>query len=208
MNYNDIENNINLIKIGKIETIENNIIKIGILYNNEELNIKIPEKKGKYFELHNFNDDSFYYKHYLTLDLRMRIDDFEEEYKNQNEKILTQKEAVKFNKFIITLKNIMIKKFIYELKNNDYLNMVDFKEINLESDEIDMSIWDETIDFSFFPEIKEVNDETIIETIFRNYFHLNKKTKKDKNFILKCNIVFINKRLEDKKHIYINWFII
>jgi hypothetical protein len=153
------------------------------------------------------------------------MDEFEEEYKNNNEKLIDQKESVNFSNFIIKLKNKIIESFFNELKVNEkYLNMINLNHLNLEKHEIDRAIWNENIDFSYIPEIKETeqnfmlddyndNDnnqenEINFETTLRHRFHLNKITKKDKDLILKCNIIFINKKLDDKKHIFINWFIV
>jgi hypothetical protein len=144
------------------------------------------------------------------------MDEFEEEYKNDAEKITNQKEAVDFSNFIIELKDKIIKCFFNKLKiNKNYLNIVDFNELNLEEHEINKAIWNENIDFSYIPEIKEIeenildnDDDMKIETTLRNIFHVNKNNKKDKDLILKSDIIFINKKLEDKKHIYINWYII
>lgn len=223
MNYEYIQENIDKIKIGNIDIDKNKNIVIPVLYDNTELSVKIPRSRNKYFELHQLNDNFFNY--YLSLELMEYMDEFEEEYKNNNEKLIDQKESVNFSNFIIKLKNKIIESFFNELKvNKKYLNMINLNDLNLEKHEIDRAIWNENIDFSYIPEIKETeqnfmlddyndNDnnqenEINFETTLRHRFHLNKITKKDKDLILKCNIIFINKKLDDKKHIFINWFIV
>jgi hypothetical protein len=224
MDHKCIENNLDEIKIDKVIINEDKNIVIPILYNNEEISIKVPEYKDEYFKLQQINHDLFNYC--LTLKLMDNIDDFEEEYKDDFEKISNQKEAFEFNNFILKLKDKIINTFFNEIKvNKNYLNMINFSELNLEEHEIDRAIWNENVDFSYISEIKKIeeekyitgeNDEDILneedkrnfETIIRHSFHVNKKTKKEKNYILKCNVIFINKPLDDKKHIYINWFII
>lgn len=222
MNYEYILENIDKIKIGNVDNDKDKNIVIPVLYDNKEFSVKIPKSRNKYFELHQLNDNFFNY--YLSLELMEYMDEFEEEYKNNNEKLIDQKESVNFSNFIIKLKNKIIESFFNELKVNEkYLNMINLNHLNLEKHEIDRAIWNENIDFSYIPEIKETeqnfmlddyndNDnnqenEINFETTLRHRFHLNKITKKDKDLILKCNIIFINKILEDKKHIYINWII-
>lgn len=217
MDYKDIQKNIDKIKIGDINIDNNKNIMIPILYDNIELSIKIPKSKNNYFELNHFDNEFF--NNYLTLELMEYMDEFEEEYKNNIEKLSNQKEAIDFSNFIIKLKNKIIKCFFNELKiNKNYLNMINFNDLKLENHEIDRAIWNENIDFSYIPEIKKIekefilddndDNEDIFETTFRNRFHVNKNKKKEKDFILRCNIIFINKKLEDKKHIYINWYVI
>lgn len=223
MNYEYILENIDKIKIGNVDNDKDKNIVIPVLYDNKEFSVKIPKSRNKYFELHQLNDNFFNY--YLSLELMEYMDEFEEEYKNNNEKLIDQKESVNFSNFIIKLKNKIIESFFNELKVNEkYLNMINLNHLNLEKHEIDRAIWNENIDFSYIPEIKETeqnfmlddyndNDnnqenEINFETTLRHRFHLNKITKKDKDLILKCNIIFINKKLDDKKHIFINWFIV
>jgi hypothetical protein len=222
MDYKDIQKNIDNIKIGNINVNKENIT-IPILYDKNDLSIKVPEIKNKYeyFRLHQFNNDFF--NNYLTLQLMEDMDEFEEEYKNDIEFILNQKDAINFSDFIVELKNKIIKKFFNEIKTDkNYLSMINFNDLNLENHEIDRAIWNENVDFSYIPEIKKIDEKHIIdaeydednddndeiEVILRNRFHVNKNTKKEKGFILKCNIIFINKKLDNKKHIYINWIVI
>lgn len=208
------------IKIGDININKDNNIVIPILYDKSELSIKIPENKNKYFKINRFENDIFNY--YLTLELMEDIDEFEEEYKKNIEELINQKEAINFSKFILEIKNKIIKCFFFKFKvNKDYLNIINFNDLNLEYHEIDKGIWNENIDFSYIPEIKEIEDKYILdendemednddnfEIILRHIFHVNKIIKKEKDLILKCNIIFINKKLDDKKHIYIDWNII
>jgi hypothetical protein len=216
MDYKDIQKNINKVKIGNINIDKNKNIMIPILYDNIELSIKIPKSKNNYFKIHQLHFNNEFFNNYLTLELMENMDEFEEEYKNDAEKITNQKEAVDFSNFIIELKDKIIKCFFNKLKiNKNYLNIVDFNELNLEEHEINKAIWNENIDFSYIPEIKEIeenildnDDDMKIETTLRNIFHVNKNNKKDKDLILKSDIIFINKKLEYKKHIYINWYII
>ena len=222
MDYKYIQKNIDNIKIGNIKINKENIT-IPILYDENDLSIKIPEIKNKYeyFRLHQFDNDFF--NSYLTLDIMEDMDEIEEEYKNDTEFNFNQKDALNFSNFIVELKNKIIKKFFNELKiNKNYLNMINFNDLNLEDHEIDRAIWNENVDFSYIPEIKKIEKKHIIdadinenddnneeiEVILRNRFHVNKNTKKEKDFILKCNIVFINKKLDYKKYIYINWMVI
>lgn len=215
MDYKDIRKNIDKIKIGNINIDKDKNIIIPILYDNIELSIKIPKSKNNYFKIHQLYFDNKIFNNYLTLEFMEYMDEFEEEYKNNVEKLSNQKEAVDFSNFINELKNVIIKCFFNELKiNKKYLNIIKFNELNLEDHEIDKAIWNENIDFSYIPEIKEIEEEYMIddneefETTLRKRFHVNKNNKKEKDFILRCNIIFINKILEDKKHIYINWYII
>lgn len=215
MDYKDIRKNIDKIKIGNVNIDKDKNIIIPILYDNIELSIKIPKSKNNYFKIHQLYFDNKIFNNYLTLEFMEYMDEFEEEYKNNIEKLSNQKEAVDFSNFINELKNVIIKCFFNELKiNKNYLNIINFNELNLEDHEIDKAIWNENIDFSYIPEIKEIEEEYMIddneeiETTLRKRFHVNKNNKKEKDFILRCNIIFINKILEDKKHIYINWYII
>lgn len=218
MDYKDIRKNIDKIKIGNVNIDKDKNIIIPILYGNIDLSIKIPKSKNNYFKIHQLDFDNKIFNNYLTLEFMEYMDEFEEEYKNNVEKLSNQKEAVDFSNFINELKNVIIKCFFNELKiNNNYLNIINFNELNLEDHEIDKAIWNENIDFSYIPEIKEIDEEYMIddnddneeiETTLRKRFHVNKNNKKEKDFILRCNIIFINKILEDKKHIYINWYII
>lgn len=213
--------NINEIKIRDINIDKDRNIVIPILYDNTELSIRIPENNNKYFKISQFENDVFNY--YLTLELMEDMDDFEEEYKNNLEELSNQKEAIKFSNFLAEIKDEIIKCFFNKLKiNKDYLNMINFNDLNLEDNEIDKAIWNENIDFSYMPEVKEIENKYIlsenndaedeseenIEIILRHRFHINKITKKEKDLILKCNIIFINKILDDKKHIYIDWNIV
>lgn len=212
--------NIDKIKLGHIKINNNGNIDIPILYKNDELTIKIPEKKNGFFEVHEF--DKVIFKYYITLEFMENMYEFEEEYKNMNEIINNQKDSKEFSNFIVNLKNRIMALFYNELKiNKNYLN-VNFNDLNLEAHEIDKPIWDENIDFSYTPEIKEMSEEyrsndldddseEDFEIILRRRFHVNKKTKKEENLYLKCNIVFFNKKLEnenEKKNIYINWNVI
>lgn len=219
MDYKYIQENIDKIKIGNINIDKNENIIIPILYDNVELSIEIPKSKNNYFKIHQLNFNNEFFNNYLTLEIMEDMYEFEEEYKNNAEKISNQKEAVDFSNFIIELKDKIIKCFFNELKiNKNYLNIIDFDYLNLENHEIDKAIWNENIDFSYIPEIEEIEEDMLdnnnddneikIETTVRNIFHVNKNNRKEKDFILKCNIIFINKKLEDKKHIYINWYII
>lgn len=213
MDYKYIYNNINKIKLGDNVKKNKNII-IPILFENNELYINIPKNKRGYFELHKLDINSDFFNYYLTLEEIMNIDEiyeFEEEYKNDVEKIQSQKEAYEFRKFIIDLKNKLIECFFKELKiNKNYLD-INFKELNLEYHELNKSIWNENIDFSYKPEIKKIDydhDSQSLEIKVSNRLHVNKITKKSDNLILKCNIIFINKRLDHKKHIFIEWILI
>lgn len=201
--------NIDKINIGNVN-IKDEYIVIPILYNNDELFIKIPENNNTFFKIDKLDHEVF--NSYLMLEFMEDIDNFEDEYKNNLEILHNQKEAMNFTKFIINLKNKIIMLFFNKLEiDKEYLNMISFNELNLENYEIDKAIWDENIDFSYIPEnILDNNDDSDedIDISLKRRLHVNKITKKEKNFMLKCNIVFINKKLEDKKHIYINWNVV
>lgn len=207
--------NVDKINIGDVNINKDKNIIIPILYDDSELSIKIPNTKNKYFEVNQIENIIFNYC--LTLELMEDMDEIEEEYKNN------QKELIKFSDFIFEIKNKIIESFFNKLKiNKNYLDIINFNDLDLDLEyhEIDKAIWNENIDFSYIPEIKEIEDNYIlnekydikdndkIEINLRHIFHLNKFTEKNNNLILKCDIVFINKKLKDKKHIYINWYII
>lgn len=196
--------NIDKIRIGNININDDKKIIIPILYDNSKLSIKIPEKKNKYFEIERLENGVFNY--YLTLELMENFDEFEEEYKNNPEKISNQLESIKFSNFIMELKSKIKECFFNELKiNNNYLN-IEYNNLNLENHEIDEAIWDDNIDFSYIYEVNNIKDnEENQEISLRHRFHLNKITKKEKDFILECNIIFINIKVDNKKHIYIDW---
>ena len=217
--------NIDKIKLGHIKINNNGNIDIPILYNNDELSIKIPKSKKYFFEIHRF--DYKYFNHYLTLGFK-KDDEFEEEYKNNREILTNQEESDEFFYFIVELKNKIMRLFFNEFKiNKEYLNMLSLNELNLVDHEIDKAIWDEKIYFSYICEIKEIeeeykldNNDDIVDNgeerflvILRRRFHVNKITKNERKsmLMLKCNIIFINKKLEnenEKKNIYINWNVI
>lgn len=222
MDHNNILKTIDKIKLGNISIKEKKIV-IPVLYDDSEINIKLPKNENKYFELHELNHVLFDnpFKYYINLELMENMDNFEEDYKDDHEKIYNQKKAIEFNDFVIKLKDKLIKTFFDRLKiDKNYLSMVDFNNLYLENHELDRSIWDEHIDSSYIPEIKELKEKkTIInkdieeenEDVYisiRHRFHVNKNTQREKDFVLKCNIIFKNEELEDKKHIYINWYII
>lgn len=207
MDHKFIENNLDEIKIDNVIINNDNNIIIPILFKKEDISIKIPEYKNEYFKLQQINHELF--NCCLKLEIMDNINDFEEENKDYPEIKKGQKEALEFNNFILKLKNKVINVLFNEIKvNKNYLNMINLNELNLQEYEIDRAIWNENVDLSYAPEInKNKNDENNFDIILRHQFHVNKKTKKEKDFILKCNIIFINKKLDNKKHIFINWFI-
>lgn len=211
MEYNDI--NVEKIKIGDVKINKYKNIIIPILYDEEDLSIKIPNTKNKYFKIEPIDDIIF--NNCLNLELMEDIDGTEED-------LLNQKKAIEFSNFIFKIKNKIIELFFTKLKTDKkYLDIIIFNDLNLKNHEIDDAIWDENIDFSYIPEFEKIEDNYIlnedmetdddnenIETNLRRIFHLNKNTEKQNNLILKCDIVFINKKLKNKKHIYTNWYII
>ena len=216
MDHKVINQNICKINIGNpIISKDKNII-IKVLYDNEELSIKIPNSKRRYFDLKEHKDSFFNYIIYLNIVEDM--EDFKEEYKYNPDIIDLQKLSYEFSVFINNLKEEIINCFFKSLEiDKNYLN-IDFKELGLEDHEIERSLWNETIDYSFIPERKNVinptyqyedEDENTFEINIRSRFHVNNLTKtNDFNYILKCNIVFVNEKIEDKKHIYIDWYIV
>lgn len=211
MEYNDI--NVENIKIGDVNINKHKNVIISILYNNKDLSIKIPNAKNKYFKIEPIDNITFNYC--LNLQLMEDIDGTEDD-------LLNQKETIEFSNFIFKIKKRIIELFFAKLKTDKkYLDIINFNDLNLKNHEIDDAIWDENIDFSYIPEFSKIennyilnedmeiyDDDDDIETNLRRIFHLNKNTEKINNFILKCDIVFINKKIKDKKHIYINWYII
>lgn len=211
MEYNDI--NVDKIKIGDVEINKHKNIIIPILYDDDDLSIKIPNTKNKYFKIEPI--DNIIFNNCLNLELMENIDGTEDD-------LLNQKNAIKFSNFIFEIKNKIIELFFMKLKTDKkYLDIINFNDLNLKNHEIDDAIWDENLDFSYIPEFSKIevnyilnkeieinDDDENIETNLRRIFHLNKNTEKQNKLILKCNIIFINKKLKDKKHIYINWYII
>ena len=116
MDYKDIRKNIDKIKIGNVNIDKDKNIIIPILYCNIELSIKIPKSKNNYFKIHQLDFDNKIFNNYLTLEFMEYMDEFEEEYKNNVEKLSNQKEAVDFSNFISELKNVIIKCFFNKLK--------------------------------------------------------------------------------------------
>lgn len=199
-------------------------LEIPVLYDNNELFIKIPEKYNEYFNLE-YENNNVFFNYSMKLN-RISIDDgIKIEDIINGKELSKQKETSLFFEFILKLKNHIMKLFFNEIKiNNNYLNKINLKMLDLENHEIDRAIWNENIDFSLISELieeKEKIEELKYETddefddnlnikglenfVFINIFYFNKITKNPNNLTLKCSVIFINKKIEDKKHIYVNW---
>lgn len=222
------------IKLEKPYINVDNNLEISVLYKDDIFSIKIPENYNDYFKFVDYDINNSFFNSYIKLGITSMDDRYYNEYIFKNKELYIQKETLRFKKFILTIKSHVMKLFFNEVKINDkFLDKIKLKELDLEYFEINNGIWNENIDFSLIPEIinesKEKNDnlsddkEELYEEddidnfnnctkglenmVFRNILYVNKISKKKSKKTLKCNIIFINKILEDKKHIYINWII-
>lgn len=232
MNYENI--NFEEIKLEKPYINVDNNLEISVLYKDDNFSIKIPENYNDYFKIVDYDINNSFFNSYINLGITSMDDRYYSEYIFENKELYIQKETLRFKKFILTLKSYVMKLFFNEVKINDnFLDKIKLKELDLEYFEINNGIWNENIDFSLIPEIineskekddnlsddkEELYEEDDIDNfnnctkglenmVFRNILYVNKISKKKLEKTLKCNIIFINKILEDKKHIYINWII-
>lgn len=222
--------NFNFLKLGKPYINFDNNLEIPIIYNNKIFEIEIPENCNEYFKLENYNDNNHFFNSLIKLDITSMDDRSFDEYIIEDKDIYIQDVVFKFRNFILDLKNRLMKLFFNEIKINDnYLNEINLKQLDLEFFEINKAIWNENLDFSLIPEsintFHENSDEEESEDeeennsskehtkglenmVFRYIFYVNNFTSNKKIRKLKCSIIFINEKLEDKKHIYINWMVI
>lgn len=212
MEYKLIENNLEKINLGKITKNNDNNILIPILYDQNEIFIKYPnyklDNKYGYFSIEKLYDNS-YFSHFLKLDIMKDIDYFD----NDEEKEY-QNEAINFSNFLSKLKNKIMTIFFNKLKTDKNYLDINLNKLNLEEYEMDKAIWDSHVDYSYELEYKKIDeneyidDEDKYDMVIRHRFHVNSKVDNPKKNILNANIIFINKKLDNKKHIYIEWKLI